>query len=263
MDKHFIYVQGVIFYLVYFIKFLYSTFILPPGIFVLLLIIFSFKLFRYKVNLGKKLLILSIAFYICTIPIAGNSAIRLLENRYKVPANPSGDVIIMLGGGSTLDTPNLGFNGHLSGFAANRLLTSIQLYKKLNIPIIVSGGKVYKSTGTESEISKNILMSMGVPENKIIVENKSINTEQNVKFTKEILNSNNYKKPILVTSAFHMQRAAMQFKKSNVVVLPFPTDYQTNINEDLELNDFIPSSDSMVKLSLSVKEFIGILASYF
>ncbi|WP_242949570.1 YdcF family protein [Clostridium pasteurianum] len=186
-----------------------------------------------------------------------------MENRYKVPANPSGDVIIMLGGGSTLDTPNLGFNGHLSGFAANRLLTSIQLYKKLNIPIIVSGGKVYKSTGTESEISKNILMSMGVPENKIIVENKSINTEQNVKFTKEILNSNNYKKPILVTSAFHMQRAAMQFKKSNVVVLPFPTDYQTNINEDLELNDFIPSSDSMVKLSLSVKEFIGILASYF
>lgn len=249
--------------MIYFIKFLYSTFILPPGIFILILVIFSVKLFKYKAKLGKKLLILSIAFYIFTIPITGNSAVRLLESKYKVPVNPNGDVIIMLGGGSTLDTPNLGFNGHLSGFAANRLLTSVQLYKKLGIPIIVSGGKVYKSTGTESEISKNILMSMGVPENKIIVENKSINTVQNVKFTKEILDSHNYKTPILVTSAFHMQRAVMQFKKSNVGVLPFPTDYQTNVSEDLGLNDFIPSSDSMLKLSLSIKEFIGIFAAYF
>lgn len=249
--------------LIYFIKFLYATFILPPGIFILALIIFSLKLCRYKAKLGKNLLILTLVFYIFTTPLVDNSIISLLENKYTVPVNPKGDVIVMLGGGATLDTPNLNFNGHLSGFAANRLITSVELYKKLNIPIIISGGKVFKSTGTESEISKNILITMGIPENKIIVENQSINTTENAKYTKKILDKYNFKNPILVTSAFHMPRAVIQFKKFNINVLPFPTDYQTNLRGSFELNDFIPSSDALVKLSLSVKEFIGILASRF
>lgn len=249
--------------MIYFIKFLYAAFILPPGILILALIIFSLKLYRYKAKLGKNLLVLTLVFYIFTIPLVGNSIISLLENKYTVPASPKGDVIVMLGGGATLDTPNLNFNGHLSGFAANRLITSVELYKKLNVPIIISGGKVLKSTGTESEISKNILISMGIPENKIIIENKSINTTENAKYTKEILDSHNFKNPILITSAFHMPRAVIQFNKFNINVLPFPTDYQTNIHGTLEYNDFIPSSDSLLKLSLSVKEFIGILASRF
>ena len=249
--------------LIYFIKFLYATFILPPGIFILALIIFSLKLSRYKAKLGKNLLILTLVFYIFTTPLVDNSIISLLENKYTVPVNPKGDVIVMLGGGATLDTPNLNFNGHLSGFAANRLITSVELYKKLNIPIIISGGKVFKSTGTESEISKNILITMGIPENKIVIENQSINTTENAKYTKKILDKYNFKNPILVTSAFHMPRAVIQFKKFNINVLPFPTDYQTNLRGSFELNDFIPSSDALVKLSLSVKEFIGILASKF
>lgn len=247
--------------LVYLIKFLYSAFILPPGIFILALIIFSIKIYKYKAKLGKNLLILTLVFYIFTTPFLDNPIIRLLESKYTVPNNPKGDVIVMLGGGATLDTPNLNFNGHLSGFAANRLITSAQLYKKLNIPIIISGGKVFKSTGTESEIAKNILINLGIPENSIITENKSINTTENAKYTKQILDKYNFKNPILVTSAFHMNRAVIQFKKFNVNVLPFPTDYQTNIHESIELNDFIPSSDSLLKLSLSIKEFIGIAAS--
>jgi uncharacterized SAM-binding protein YcdF (DUF218 family) len=251
----------VILDLVYLIKFLYATFILPPGIFILALLIFSFKLYKYKAKLGKNLLILTLVFYIFTTPFVDNSIIRLLENKYTVPNNPKGDVIVMLGGGATMDTPNLNFNGHLSGFAANRLITSVELYKKLNVPIIISGGKVFQSTGTESEISKNILTSLGIPENKIIVENQSINTTENAKYTKQILIKYNLKNPILVTSAFHMNRAVIQFKKFNVNVIPFPTDYQTNIHGSFELNDFIPSSNSLSNLSLSIKEFIGIIAS--
>lgn len=251
----------MIFDLIYFIKFLYSTFILPPGIFILLFIIFSIKLFKYKAKFGKNLLLLTLIFYIFTTPLVGNSIIGLLENKYNVPENPKGDVIVMLGGGATLDTPNLGFKGHLSGFAANRLITTVELYKKLNVPIIISGGKVFKSTGTESEISKNILITMGIPENKIIIENQSINTTENAKYTKKILDKYNLKNPILVTSAFHMPRAVLQFKKFNTAVLPFPTDYQTNIKGSFELNDFVPSSNALLELSLSVKEFIGILAS--
>jgi len=48
-------------------------------------------------------------------------------------------------------------HGHLSGYAANRLLTAAQLYHKYHLPIITSGGKVLETTGTEAETSRAIL----------------------------------------------------------------------------------------------------------
>lgn len=247
--------------MIYIIKFLYSTFILPPGIFILILILICFKLFKNKNKLFKPLLILTIIFYACCTPLVTNLIIGSLEKQYSIPKSPKGDVIVMLGGGATLDTPNLDFKGHLSGTSANRLLTTIELYKKLNIPIIISGGKVFKSSGTESKIAKNILITIGVSKNMIFIDSKSINTTENAKYTKEILRKHNFKHPILITSAFHMPRAVKQFNKFNVKVLPFPTDYLTDIHEDFSINDLIPSGDGISKLSLAVKEFIGIAAS--
>jgi len=48
----------------------------------------------------------------------------------------------MLGGGAFADTPNVNGKGHLSSIAANRLLTCVQLYYKLDVPIIISGGQI-------------------------------------------------------------------------------------------------------------------------
>lgn len=247
--------------MIYIIKFLYQSFILPPGIFLLILLIFCFGLKKQKNKFAGILLIVTLLFYLFTTPILSNSIIRSLESRYSLPKNVSGDAIIMLSGGATLDTPNIGGNGHLSGSAANRLITCVELYKKLNLPIIISGGQVFQNTGREADVAKTILINMGIPEDKIIVENQSLNTTQNAKFTKVILNNHNFKSPILVTSAFHMERSVIQFKKFDVQVLPFPTDYQTNIKASNTPNDFIPSGDAIQKISIAVKEYIGILAS--
>ena len=249
--------------MIYIIKFLYSTFILPPGIFILLLILICFKLLKNRSKFFKPLLILTIVFYAFCTPLVTNPIIGSLEDKYSIPNDPQGDVIVMLGGGATLDTPNLDFKGHLSGSSANRLLTTIELYKKLNIPIIISGGKVLKSSGTESEIAKNILIAIGVSKDMIFIDSQSINTTENAKYTKMILNKYNFKHPILVTSAFHMPRAVKQFNKFNLKVLPFPTDYQTDIHEYFTINDLIPSGDGILKLSLSIKEYLGLGATTF
>jgi uncharacterized SAM-binding protein YcdF (DUF218 family) len=246
--------------LVYFVKFLYSTFLFPPGIIVLGLFLLSIYLYRQYPRGARLLGLLTVGFYLCTISFVSDRVLSPLEGKYQPPSVVSGDVIIMLGGGATLDTPNVNGLGHLSGFAANRLLTCVQLYHKLHIPIIVSGGKVLETTGCEAEIAKVILMGLGVSEKDVIVENRSLNTTENAKFSKEIMEQYNFGQPILVTSAFHMERAVLQFNKVNVAVTPYPTDYQTNVGRRFQPHQLWPSASALQDVSLALKEYVGILA---
>ncbi len=247
--------------MVFFVKFIYQTFLLPPGIFIIALLLIAYFAHRKKLQLSKVLFGIAGVLYLLSIPLIGDSLIHSLEARYDPPSGISGDVIIMLGGGATLDTPNINGPGHLSGYSANRLLTCAQIYNKLDVPIIISGGQIRGVTGSDAVVGKNILIGLGIPEDKIIIENESLNTTQNARYSKEIVDKNGFRKPILVTSAFHMERAVKQFKKVDLNVTPYPADYQTNIRKRFKLNDLIPSAEALSRVNLSLKEYIGIIAS--
>lgn len=242
----------------YFIKFIYTAVLLPPGIFIILLACLSVWAGRKQRAAGRMLAGITLIFYLCSTALIGNSVIRSLERWYIPPSEINGDVIIMLGGGATLDTPNFGHQGHLSGSAANRLLTAVELYNELHVPIIVSGGRVFETTGREAEIAQATLLRLGVPADKIIIEDQSINTTENARFSKEKLLYYGFKQPILVTSAFHMPRAVKQFEKVGVNVTPFPTDYQTNVKGSWEFRQLWPDADALSNLSLAVKEYVGL-----
>ena len=225
----------------YIIKFIYG-FILPPGGFVTLLVLLSIWLYRLEKLAAKVLFIITLLLYISVIPLTGNILIQTLEQRHTPPSQVDGDVIVMLGGG------------------ANRLLTTIRLYNQTRLPIILSGGQVFTNYGNEANIAKRQLISLGVPEEKIILENKSINTEQNAKFTKQLLKKHKWHKPILVTSAFHMERAVRNFNNLDISVQPYPTDYQSSQGLSIDLNQFTPSLQT--PLFLAIKEYVGIAALY-
>lgn len=247
-------------FLVYFVKFLYSTFLFPPGSFLIAMLVLVFYLYRRQCGLAKVVSAFTLVFYLSTISLVSDQLVGFLERKYQPPSHVSGDVIIMLGGGATLDTPNVDGRGHLSGFAANRLLTCAQLYHELNLPILVSGGKVLETTGSEADIAKVILMGLGVPVDKIIVENQSLNTTENAKYTKELVDKHGFTQPILVTSAFHMQRSVLQFNKINLSVIPYPTDYQSNLEFKFQPHQLWPSANALLDVSLALKEYVGILA---
>lgn len=245
----------------YWIKFLYTTFLLPPGILIIILALFCCKIYKKYRNIALALAIFTFIFYLSTTVMFGDILIHSLENRHWPPAEVKGDIIIMLGGGATLDTPNVDGQGHLSGSAANRLLTSLQLYHKLKVPIVVSGGQVYKTSGPEAEIARKIFIGAGVPEDKILVENTSKNTTENARFVKKIMDRYGYNDPILVTSAFHMERAVRAFAKVGVGVVPYPADYHANVVFRFGWGKLAPSADALHEVSLAVKEYLGIAAS--
>jgi uncharacterized SAM-binding protein YcdF (DUF218 family) len=245
---------------VYVIKFIYG-FLLPPGLFVTLLFVLGIWIYRRNKATARILLSLAILWYLLTIPFIGVLLTQSLENRYDPPKKANGDVIVMLGSGATSDTPDIGGNGQLSGGAANRLLTTYRLYQETELPIILSGGKVYPDSGVEAAIAKRQLMQLGVPEEKIIEENRSVNTKQNAEFTKEILQEKGFKKPILVASALQMERAVRNFEQVDVGVQPYPTDYTANERLVFYANQFTPSGNGLS--FAAIKEYAGIFSLYF
>ena len=236
--------------LVYLLKF-GASWILPPGIFIVAF--FAVAAYAYKVRHDPKLAIiiaaLTFAFYLLCTGFIAEKVIGGLESVYNPPANVEdidGDVIIMLGGGALPDMPDIDGTGTLCSSPANRLLTAVRLQRILNVPILLSGGQVYSDTGAEAKIASRVLKSLGVEDKDIIVETQSVNTTQNAKFSAEILQQKKLHKPILVTSAFHMRRAVLNFEQQGVNVIPYPTDYMVTHSPVFHYTKLRPQSEALL-----------------
>lgn len=87
---------------------------------------------------------------------------------------------------------------------------------------------MFEDSGREAMIGKRILLGVGIPEDMIIIEDSSLNTKQNAENVKNILETKGFSSPILVTSAFYMERSVLNFSRIGVEVIPFPADYMAN-----------------------------------
>lgn len=238
--------------------------LLPPGLFVILLVVLGYLSIRhYHRTLTISLLTIAALLYLCSIPLIADALVRPLETSYSVPKSIQGDVLVMLGGGATIDTPDVDGRGMLSGSAANRLLTVARLYNLTKLPIVVSGGQVYPDSGTEADIASRQLQSLGVPASAIYVENRSRNTKENAEYTKVILEQHHFQHPVLITSAFHMRRSVLDFGKAGISVTPYPCDYQTSLQFHWYPNLLVPDGYALYETWTALHEYLGIIAAHF
>ena len=253
--------------MVYLLKF-GASWILPPGIFIVLFFViaaYAFKV-RHEPKLAIMIAITTFVFYLLCTGFIAEKVIGSLENVYSPPADiesSGGDVIILLGGGALPDVPDVDGAGALCSSPANRLLTAVRLQRKLNIPILLSGGQVYSDTGAEAKIASKVLESLGVDKKDILMETKSINTTQNAKFSAEILHQNNLHKPILVTSAFHMNRAVLNFEQQGVDVIPYPTDYMVTHSPVFHYTKLRPQSEALLFNVMVLQETLRTFVTRF
>lgn len=248
--------------LIYLIKFIYG-FILPPGLFVMLLAALVIWLWRSSRRQAMVLSGITLLLYLSMTPLVGDALIRSLEQRYAQPATITGDVIVVLGGGATSGTPDIDGEGNMLGSAANRLLTGVRLYRLSGLPILFSGGQVFSDSGNEADTAKRQLLALGIPEADILTENQSLNTDQNAVNTAALMQELGLRRPVLVTSAFHMSRAMAQFEQAGLEPLAYPTDYTASRNTSLYPGKLAPSGGALANTALALKEYLGLLAARF
>lgn len=106
-----------------------------------------------------------------------------------------------------------------SRMLARRLDSAYEfLNENENVICVVSGGKGDDEKISEASAMKKYLIDKGIDESKIIVEDKSTNTYENMKFSAELLKSYNISDIAIVTDGFHQYRAGYIAQKYNLSV---------------------------------------------
>lgn len=113
-------------------------------------------------------------------------------------------------------------DGHrVSKLLGSRIDKAIEVYEKCGrkAKIIASGGKGSDENLSEAEAIKGYLSEKGIPDEDIILEDKSTNTLENLRFSKVLIDrieGNNSYKCIFVTSNYHVMRTAIYARKAGL-----------------------------------------------
>ena len=154
-------------------------------LFSLLLFFFSFKRFSIIIFIIN----FSFLLFICTLPI-GNYLTYIIEKEFhihtKIPKHIDG--ILILGGATNAELfreyDQISLNG-----SVERLLESVDIIKKFkDSKIIFSGGSgiLNRPDLGHTQVAKLFYKKMGIDIKKMIFENNSKNTFENIIFSKKI-----------------------------------------------------------------------------
>lgn len=94
-----------------------------------------------------------------------------------------------------------------------RIRKTVELYKEDWAPVVIFSGAAAEGEVSNAAAMKNISINLGVPSDDIIIEEESIDTSENAKFTSKIINEKGYQSIILVTSPYHQRRTKELFKE--------------------------------------------------
>ena len=118
----------------------------------------------------------------------------------NVPQSQEYDSIIVLGAQVKPDgTPSLQLQW--------RLDKALECYHQKPCYIVVTGGQGGNEPEPEGDVMRRVLMEAGVPAEYVISETRAMDTQQNIRYSWEILREKGCEKPLIVTSDYHLPRA--------------------------------------------------------
>lgn len=241
-------------------KKIFTCLFLPPGIFVVLLLIAGILvLFRARrILLGLFVLLIGFSLYLSSIKPVKDALIMPLEGAYGIPSQLKGDSIVLLSGGVYGARDLTGF-GSPKEDMMGRIVTTLRVHRQTNLPIIVTGGKGWRCSEEEAPVVKRFLVDMGVNPKKIYMETLSKDTMENAIHVKRVCDSIGSKQPILVTSAYHMKRAVLSFEKIGMKVVPVPSDFKSSRIECRDWIEYFPDVESLSGSFRAIKEYFGLV----
>jgi uncharacterized SAM-binding protein YcdF (DUF218 family) len=226
-------------------------------VFVLLFAAFFVCWRASKKKTGALILLLTIIlFYGVSIFPAANYLCHYLEKEYiNNPATPDNNIDVIVVLGNAVKDINTMDNTFPTERTASRILHAVAVYNKMGSKYFVCSGK---GTGkiTEAAVMARLAQNLGVPKEKIKIENKSANTWQNAaEFNKMFIDKNI--SVGLVTSAYHMKRSEREFKKYFNNIFPLPAGYLYSSTNGNSVLKYIPRSEELYKTSIALKEIVG------
>lgn len=164
----------------------------------------SWHFYQGRLHLPKAVSIVFVVCMVVFLGVLGTAEALIIKNAVQKPEK-NADYLVVLGArvNGTRITLNLKY----------RLDTALDyLNKNESTKVVVSGGQGKGEDITEAKAMSDYLIKNGIKKERIILEDKSKNTNENLKFTAELIGSKTGK-IVIVSNDFHIYRAKCIAKK--------------------------------------------------
>ncbi|ABL66584.1 YdcF family protein [Chlorobium phaeobacteroides] len=237
---------------------LFPIFFLPLGLCFLLFAAGLLLKSRGVIFFGVALL------WVFSMPVTGDFLTRLVCGVYSFRGSaaslPDADAVVVLSGMiERVDGAPLGEWGE----AVDRFDGGIELFRAGKAPLLVfTGGWIpwRPDRVPEGELLSRRAVLLGVSPEAIRVTEKVENTAEEAVAVRRLLGSGlgSEKTVILVTSAYHMHRSVLLFRREGLRVIPFPVDFSFGGPESLTVLSFLPDAGALRLSERALRELLGI-----
>ncbi len=136
---------------------------------------------------------------------------RFGQRERAVPA----DVLVVLGA-------RVLPGGVPSGSLQARVEKAVELYQRGLAPRLIFSGGIGVNPPSEAQVMRALAVRLGVPPEACILEEQSHSTEQNARYSAELLRSLGTRRVVVVSDPYHLLRARQYFRLQGFEVATSP-----------------------------------------
>jgi uncharacterized SAM-binding protein YcdF (DUF218 family) len=197
-----------------------------------------------------------VLLYLFSIGPVSEALIAPLEQGfppYQTQETPPAQAIVVLSGG-VRDASWSGIGPEPSETSLERLVKGVTIHRTHRIPLAIVGGSGDpEKSSSEADAMARVAVDLGVMQKDLIIENTSRNTVESAQGLKRVFTG---KRILLVTSAYHLRRAAVIFKKQGFEVVPVPGGFRSE-RRTISIRSFIPQAGILYNSSLALSEYMS------
>ncbi len=199
-------------------------------------------------------LVSSLCLYAAATPALSSYLLSRVESALPHAVDlDSAQAIVVLGGdvrrGNGADIPDT-----LGRLSLERVVWGAEAYRRLHLPVVVSGGRVGRAQVSEGTLMKAALVDdFAVP--VAWNENRSRTTWENAVYTAQLLLPEKLKTVVVVSQPWHLPRALWAFERAGLTALPWPAP-RTALRLG-RFDDFMPSLRALNDTFYGLHELIG------
>ena len=188
-------------------------------------------------------------------PCVGGALLGCLQGEALPAAGPLpfAEAIVVLSAEADRHGPEYG--GAVAGpMTMQRLRYAAWLHRRAGLPLLASGG----APALGLPPLARLMAEAGTRDFGVQVrwqEDRSADTRENARFSAEMLRADGVRRILLVTSAWHMPRAAAAFRAEGLEVVPAPTAFRGPAVEDW--SSFLPRWSGLKDTCLALHELGG------
>lgn len=248
----------------FFISKLVTFLVLPPAVLILAFLASTILFLAGKKRAGAVLSLGALVLLTAlSLRVVSDALIRPLEDRHaplrsmaEAGTASDGRLVVVLGGGYVERSPEEGMKASLGEEPVKRLMYGYRIALASGLPLAFTGGRVFDGREVESEAEAA---------RRFLVENEmTIKSEYEGESRTTLENARNIaakfgpREVVLVTSAYHMPRSVLSFRRYGMKVLPAPTDYKAGRSRPV-IADFLPTSAAFGNSWKALHEYLGLV----